>query len=87
MLFAYNTSYHPSTKCTPYFLTYGHEARYPSNPNPDIQYYYGDSLPAQWFSRLQEARDMAVHNSVQASEKVGIILTPTLFQLNIQLVN
>ena len=69
MLFAYNTSYHSTTKCTPFFLTYGHEARYPSNPNPDLQYHYGDTLPAKWFSRLQEARDMAVHNSVQAGEK------------------
>ena len=69
MLFAYNTSYHSTTKCTPFFLTYGHEARYPSNPNPDLQYHYGDTLPAQWFGKLQEARDMAVHNSVQAGEK------------------
>jgi hypothetical protein len=64
MLFAYNTSFHSTTKCTPFFLTRGHEARYPSNPNPDIQFHYGDSLPAQWYNQLQEARQMASHNSV-----------------------
>jgi hypothetical protein len=69
MLFAYNTSYHSTTKCTPYFLTYGHEARYPSNPSPDIQFHYGNSSPGKWFSQLQEARQMATHHSVQASEQ------------------
>ena len=67
MLFAYNTSFHSTTKCTPYFLTYGQEARYPSNPNPDIQHHYGDSLPSKWFKQLQEARIMASHHSVLAS--------------------
>ena len=69
MLFAYNTSFHSTTKCTPFFLTHGHEARYPSNPNPDLQFHYGDTLPAQWYKQLQEAREMATHHSVQASEK------------------
>ena len=69
MLFAYNTSYHSTTKCTPYFLTYGHEARYPSNPSPDLQFHYGNSSPSKWFSQLQEARQMATHHSVQASEQ------------------
>ena len=68
MLFAYNTSYHSTTKCTPYFLTYGHEARYPSNPQPDIQYHYGNTLPSKWYAQLQETRQMATHHSVQASE-------------------
>ena len=68
MLFAYITSFHSTTKCTPFFLTHGHEARYPSNPSPDLQYHYGDTLPAQWYSQLQEAHQMATHHSVQASE-------------------
>ncbi len=69
MLFAYNTSFYSTTKCTPFFLTYGHEARYPSNPNPEIQHHYGDTLAVKWYSQLQEARKMATHHSVQASEK------------------
>ena len=68
MLFAYNTSYHSTTKCTPFFLTYGYEARYPSNNSPDLQYHYGSSLPSKWFAQLQEARLMAEHHSIQASE-------------------
>ena len=69
MLFAYNTSYHSTTKCTPHFLTYGQEARYPSNPTNEIQHHYGDTTAAQWFQQLQEARTMATHNSIEASEK------------------
>jgi hypothetical protein len=48
MLFAYKTSYHSTKKRTPLFLIYVHEARYPSNPTPDIQHHYGDSLAAKW---------------------------------------
>jgi hypothetical protein len=50
------------------FLTHGHEARYPSNHYPDLQFHYGNTLPAQFYSQLQEARQMASHHSVQASE-------------------
>ena len=69
MLFAYNTSFHSTTKCTPFFLTYGHEARYPSNPTPEIQHHYGDSLASKWYDQLQEARKMATHHSIEAGEK------------------
>ena len=69
MLFAYNTSFHSTTKCTPYFLTFGQEARYPSNPNPDIQHHYGDLLPSKWYKQLQEARIVASHHSMLASDR------------------
>jgi hypothetical protein len=30
----------------PFFLTQGYEAKYPSNPNADLQFHSGNSLPA-----------------------------------------
>jgi hypothetical protein len=50
------------------FLTHRHEARYPSNPNTDLQIGYGNSLPTYWYSQEQEAKQMASHYCVQASE-------------------
>ena len=52
-----------------FFLTYGHEARYPSNPTTEIQHHYGDNLAVKWYTQLQEARNMATHHSIQAGEK------------------
>jgi hypothetical protein len=69
MLFAYNTGFHSTTKCTPFFQTYGHEARYPSDPTPDIQHHYGDNLDVKWYTQLQEACNMVTHHSIQAFEK------------------
>ena len=50
LAFSYNTSLHRSIKATPYFLTYGQDARAPSFPNPDIQKYYGESQAAELVS-------------------------------------
>ena len=50
MAFAYNTSVHRSIKTTPVFLNYGAELRYPSFPNPDVQWYYGESTAAAWYN-------------------------------------
>jgi hypothetical protein len=70
LAFSYNTSLHRTTKATPYFLTYGAEARLPSFPSPDLQRLYGESEPAQWFQRLCQARHLAVHHSLQASARM-----------------
>ena len=69
MQFAYNTSINSSTKVSPFFITFGQEARLPAFPNPDIQRLVGDSTPVTWFKDLQEARQMAVHNNVAVTEK------------------
>ncbi len=42
------TSLHQSIKSTPYFLT-----RYPSFPNPNLQWHYGELDAAQWYQQLQ----------------------------------
>jgi hypothetical protein len=42
LAFSYNTSLHQTIKSTPFFLTYGMDARQPSFPSPDIQRQYGE---------------------------------------------
>ena len=69
MQFAYNTSINSSTKASPFFITFGQEARLPAFPNPDIQRLVGESVPVTWFNDLQQARQMAVHNNVAVTEK------------------
>jgi len=69
LAFSYNTSLHRTTKATPYSLTYGAEARAPSFPNPDVQRRYGESQPSEWFQRLQQARELAMHHSSQTMQK------------------
>jgi hypothetical protein len=70
LAFSYNTSLHRTTKATPYFLTYGAEARLPSFPGPDLQRMYGESQPGEWFQRLQQARLVATHHSLQSSARM-----------------
>ena len=67
LAFSYNTSLHRSVKATPYFLTYGQDARAPSFPNPDIQKYYGESPAAEWHNTLLLARQIATHNNLAAT--------------------
>ena len=69
LAFSYNTSLHRTTKSTPFALTYGEEARIPSFPNPDVQRHYGESPPAEWYQRLQQARQLATQHSMQATAR------------------
>ena len=69
LAFSYNTSLHRSVKATPYFLTFGQDARAPSFPNPDIQRYYGESQAAEWYQTLQLARQLATHHNMRATER------------------
>jgi hypothetical protein len=48
MMFAYNPSYHPSTKST---VTFGIEPRTGHNSNPDLRKQYGDDLGTIMFQR------------------------------------
>jgi len=69
LAFSYNTSLHRTIKATPFALTYGEEARIPSFPNPDVQRQYGESRPAEWYQRLQQARQLATQHSMQATTR------------------
>ena len=63
MQIAYNTS----TNHPPFYI--GLDAQLPSMPNPDIQRIIVNSVPENWFNHLQQARQMAVHNNVEFTEK------------------
>jgi hypothetical protein len=67
MTFAYNTALHHSIKSTPFFLTYGIDARTPSLPDPDLNRYYHQSDVAAWYATLQQCRQIAAQNNIQAS--------------------
>ncbi len=67
MAFAYNTALHRSIKSTPFFLTYGIDARLPSLPDPDLNRYYGQSNVAAWYATLQHCCQIAAQNNIQAS--------------------
>ena len=69
LAFSYNTSLHRTTKATPHGLTYGEEARIPSFPTPDVQRHYGESSPAEWYQRLQQARHLATQHSFVSTER------------------
>ena len=69
LTFSYNTSLHSTVKATPYFLTYGQDARAPSFPNPDVQRYCGESQAAEWHQTLQLARQLASHHNMKARER------------------
>jgi hypothetical protein len=70
LMFSYNTSFHRSVKNTPFFLTYGIEPRLPSFPNPDLrERFYGESSASEMFQRLQFARQTAVENNLDSTQK------------------
>ena len=70
LMFSYNTSFHRSIKNSPYFLTFGIEPRLPSFPAPDLQrVFYGESSAAEMHQRLLFARNLAIQNNLQATEK------------------
>ncbi len=69
MAFSYNTSLHISIQNTPYFLTYGQDARLPSFPSPDIQQCYSETPAGDWYNSLQVARDLATRNNMKATSR------------------
>ena len=70
LMFCYNTSFHRSTKATPFFLTYGMEARQPGLPGPDVRRkFYGESSTDELLLRLMAARNVARQNNELASDR------------------
>ena len=70
LMFSYNTSFHATTKSTPFLLTFGMEPRLPSFPAPELQrIHYGESFVQQRLQTLQRARQIATDNIIKSGEK------------------
>jgi len=70
LMFSYNTSFHRSVKATPFFLTYGLEARQPGLPGPEVRRkFYGESSTDELLLRLLAARNVARQNNQEASDQ------------------
>ena len=69
-MLSYNTSYHSTTKITPFALLYGMKPRLPSFPVEELQRInYGEGFVAERMQVLQLARRMAEQDRGEASEK------------------
>jgi Integrase zinc binding domain/Integrase core domain len=69
LMFSYNTSLHRSIKATPYFLTYGMDARLPNFPAPDIRRFYGENEAHDHIQKLQLCRQIAVEENLKVTQK------------------
>jgi transposase InsO family protein len=70
LMLAYNTSYHSTIATTPFELLFGVKPRLPSLPAPDIErHHYGESIAAERFQMLQQARKLAQLTAAQQGEK------------------
>jgi transposase InsO family protein len=70
LMLAYNTSYHSTIATTPLDLLFGVKPRLPSLPAPDIErHHYGESIAAERFQMLQQARKLAQQTAAEQGEK------------------
>jgi hypothetical protein len=68
-MFYYNTSYHTTTKSTPYELTYGMKPRLPALPIPELQRIsYGEGFISERLHILKKAREVALADSFKAGD-------------------
>jgi hypothetical protein len=69
LMFCYNTSYHTTTRSTPFELTYGMKPRLPSLPIPELQRIsYGEGFVSERLQILKKAREVALANSFKAGD-------------------
>ena len=69
LMFVYNTSFHRTIQTSPYFLTYGQQARQPAfNQGEWQKKCLGESSAAEKFQILQQAREVAWRNSIHQQE-------------------
>jgi hypothetical protein len=69
-MLAYNTSYHSTIATTPFELLFGVKPRLPSLPAPDIErHHYGETIAAERFQMLQQARKLAQQTAAAQGEK------------------
>ena len=70
MRFSYNTSYHSTTKTTPFQLTFGIKPRLPNLPNPETdRKRYGESFASERMELLQKWRQRALEISLNQREE------------------
>ena len=70
LMFSFNTSYHSTTKTTPFNLPYGMKPRIPAFPTEELQRIsYGDGFVLERMQLLQQTRRMANQNNSEASKK------------------
>ena len=70
LMFSYNTSYHSTTRSTPFQLLYGMKPRLPAFPGPELdRINYGEHFVAERMNILKKARQIAMDNSLEAGIK------------------
>ena len=68
LMFSYNTSFHRSVKNTPFFLTFGMEARQPGFDAAESRLRFeGPKSPEELVNRLHQAREIARHCNEEAT--------------------
>ena len=70
LMFSYKTSFHATTKSSPFQLTFGMSPRLPSFPQPDLERkHYGEGYVEQRMQLLQKARQVATEHAIKSGQK------------------
>ena len=84
-MFCYNTSYHSTTRSTPFKLTYGMKPRLPSLPIPELQRIsYGEGFVSERLQLLKKAREIALADSFKAGDSYKATHDKKASQHNLQ---
>ena len=88
LMFSYNTSYHSTTKTTPYSLLYGMKPKLPAFPVEELKRInYGEGFVAERMQVLQQAKRIAEQDSGEASRKYKEVDDRTAKEHNLQVGN
>ena len=65
LMFCYNTSYHMTTRSSPFELLYDMKPRLPSLPIPELERLsYGEGFVSERLQIIKKAREIAVRSSL-----------------------